>query len=237
MTARRAMRRLAAAAVVSLCAAPSLRAQVGYDPDRSPFRDAPFSQGLTLSTGWWNAGRDPAGVSPRSAPMVSARYDWTVGDAGSIYLQQRVVFGSRSPIDPFRASGQRGLGTYRWPLSVTDVGFNLAATGQKTWHGLIPVASAGVGVVTDWVLSGDVGGYEVGTQFALTYGAGIHWVTGSRWRLRAEIGSVMHRFRYPDSYFATYSGSTTPVLTNPSERSGWRSNLTLQLGVTRQLFR
>lgn len=205
-------------------------AEVGSVPERSPYRDAPFTQGLTLSTGWWNAGRDPAGVSPGSAPMVGARYDWSVGDAGSIYVQERVTFGSRLPIDPYRVAGQRALGRYSWPLSVTDVGFTLLTTGQKTWRGIIPVASAGIGVVTDWRLEGDVGGYDVGTQFALSYGAGIHWVTGTRWRVRAEIGSVLHRFRYPDVYVPT-------VLPDPRERSGWRSNLTLQLGVTRQLFR
>lgn len=222
----------AGAGVAAGAAWAPLGAQVGSRPDRSPFRDAPFGQGLTISTGWWNAGRDPAGVSPSSAPTVAARYDWSVGDAGSIYVQQRVTFGTRRAIDPLRAPGERSLGSYRWPLSITDVGFTLLTTGQKTWRGIIPVASAGIGVVSDWRLEGDVGGFDIGTQFAVSYGVGIHWVTGARWRMRAELGSVMHRFRYPGAYTA----GTTPVI-GPRDVSGWRSNHVLELGVTRQLFR
>ncbi|MCU0623118.1 MAG: hypothetical protein MUF53_04550 [Gemmatimonadaceae bacterium] len=226
----RDMVRLAAAAL--LWAAPAA-AQVGSMPERSPFADAPYRQGLTAFTGWWNAGRDPAGVAPQSAPVIGARYDWSIGSAGSLYLRQQAVLSSRDPIDPFRSAAQRALGTYRWPLSVTDAGFAMQLTGQKAWRGLMPNVALGLGMLTDFVPTRDVGGYSVGTNFMFTGGAGTTVILGERWRLRLDGGLFVHRYRYPDTYIT----QTPPVVTQSQLRGGWRVNSSLTAGLHWTVFR
>lgn len=219
-------------ALLSLVSVPAA-GQVGALPERSPFVDAPYRQGLSAFTGWWTAGRDPAGVSPQSAPVVGARYDFTVGSAGSLYVRQQVVLSSREPIDPFRAPSQRSLGQYRWPLSVTDAGFALQLTGQKAWRGLMPGVSLGIGMLTDFIPTRDVGGFSVGTNFMFTGGAGTTVVLTDRWRLRLDAGLFVHRFRYPDTYLT----QATPVITQASLRNGWRVNSSLTAGLHWTVFR
>ena len=114
---------VAAGLVAGLMPATRGLAQVGTLPERSPFVDATYRQGLSTFVGWWNAGTDPAGVSPRSAPLLGARYDWSIGSAGSLFVRQQMTLSSRNAIDPFRAPAQRALGSYAWPLSITDAGF------------------------------------------------------------------------------------------------------------------
>jgi hypothetical protein len=51
------------------------------------------------------------------------------------------------------------------------------------------------------------------------------------------VHDVLHRYRYPDTYFATTTGGPTPVLTDNRQRSGWRHNVALQLGAQLVTFR
>lgn len=218
--------------MVTVASAPAM-AQVGYEPEKSPYEDAPFRQALSFSAGWWQAGRDPAKVSPTSAPVIGARYDWAIGSAGSLYLRQQVVLSSRDPIDPFRAPDQRALGSFRWPLWVTDAGFHLQFTGQKARTRLIPSATLGIGVLTDLVGERDVGGFAVGTNFMFSGGLGLTFVVNPRWRVRAEWGTYVHRFRYPDTYYA----GSSPVLVGADTRAGWRFNQGLTTALHWTVFR
>lgn len=224
---------VALAAAWYMAAGTAAHAQVGYEPERSPYEDAPFKQALSFTTGWWQVGRDPARVSPQSAPVVGARYDWTIGSAGSLYLRQQVVLSSREALDPFRAPAQRALGRFTWPLFVTDAGFNLQFTGQKSRARLIPTAALGIGVLTDLVNERDVGGFAVGTNFMFSGGLGLTAVLTPRWRVRGEWGAFVHRFRYPDTYYA----GTAPVLTGADTRAGWRINQSVTAGLHWTVFR
>jgi hypothetical protein len=224
---------LAFGLLVTVLGAAPAAAQIGYDPEKSPYEDAPFRQALSFSAGWWQTGRDPAEVSPGSAPVIGARYDWAIGSAGSIYLRQQVVLSSREPIDPFRAPDQRALGRFTWPLSVTDVGFNLQFTGQKTRSRLIPSATLGLGVLTDFIAERDVGGFAVGTSFMFSGGLGLTAVVTPRWRVRAEWGTFVHRYRYPDTYYA----GNAPVLVGVDTRAGWRFNQGITTAVHWTVFR
>ena len=73
------MRFLFTAAAAAALLASTAGAQVGYPPERSPYRDLEYRQELTLLTGYYAASADPAGVAPRSGPMLGLRYDVRVG--------------------------------------------------------------------------------------------------------------------------------------------------------------
>ncbi len=228
------MRRLPLAALALALAAWRLPAQqVGHDPDRSPFVDVESRQTLTLFSGHLGAGADPAGVSPGSAPLLGARYDWTIASAGAFYVRGVTALSSRTPINPLLASGAQSLGRRSWPVSFFDTGFSLALTGNKSWHRLVPSASLGLGFMSDFILGDDIGGYSVGTNFLVSYGAAVRYIVTDTWSVRVELTDFLHRYKYPDSYFQ----GTAPVLTDTKVRSGWRHNSGLQIGLQRAMFR
>src|SRR5260221_13137791 len=70
-------------------------AQVGHEPERSPYRDLEYSQELTLLSGWMKARHDPAGIAPNGFAMLGARYEWTL--TGPLALNADVLGGAAPP--------------------------------------------------------------------------------------------------------------------------------------------
>ena len=56
----------------SLVVARSAVAQVGYEPEKSPYRDVEYRQGVTAFAGWFSAALDPARVV-KAASSAGAR--------------------------------------------------------------------------------------------------------------------------------------------------------------------
>ena len=52
-------------------------------------------------------------------------------------------------IDPARPVSRRVLGIEQRPLTLADVGFSFALTGQKSWHGLVPLVHLGAGLASN----------------------------------------------------------------------------------------
>lgn len=222
---------LALGAATPICAA----AQVGHPPTTSPFVDLEWRQGASAFAGWFAAGRDPAGVAPQGGPMVGVRYD--VGLGGPAIFTGRIasVVSERTVLDPARPAGARVLGTEQRPLTIADLGISLALTGQKSYRRLVPVVYGGVGVASNFA-SADPGGFRFGTRFAIATAAGVRYVPGGRWALRADLGTHLYQVRYPDIYGAPGLDSTSVLAPGRSTRA-WIGNPSLTVGATYQLFR
>lgn len=233
MTARRWSLAIAFAAITL----PGARAaaQIGHPPAQSPFVDLEARQTLTLEGGYFFAAKDPAGVSPQSGPLAGVRYDVYLG--GPAWFTGRVesALVDRTVIDPARPLSSRILGVERRPLTMVDVGFTFALTGQKSWHGVVPLLHTGAGFVTNGK-GADPGGLTLGTRFALAYGAGLRYVPASRLSLRADVGSHLYQLRYPDRYFEAALDSTS-VLPSGGSKSKWLNNSAVTIGVSYQFFR
>jgi hypothetical protein len=80
----------------------SLGAQVGYPPERSPFRDLPETMEASMYSGWFKARKDPGGVAPRSGPMVGALYQWRMGGPSNLTVDLARVASERQVLDPER---------------------------------------------------------------------------------------------------------------------------------------
>lgn len=215
----------------------SAAAQVGHAPARTPYADLEYRQELTLYGGQYSAGKDPAGVAPRSGPLIGARYDLRLGGPAYLMVNLATVRSERTVLDPSKAPAARNLGSQSWPLYMADVGIALNLTGFKSYHRLVPVLSAGIGVVSDLKGSPDVGRYQFGTPFAFSLGAGVKWVPqASRFQLRADLTNHFYQLRYPNSYYQFDVGST-PVLPASQAKNLWKSNPSLTLGVSYLFFR
>jgi hypothetical protein len=228
---------LTAAASGVLLAASTAGAQVGYPPERSPYRDVEYRQELTLLSGYYAASTDPAGVAPQSGPMLGARYDVRIGGPASLTARVARVFSERNVINPALAPGARLVSRDAWPLYLSDVGITLALTGQKSLHHLVPVLSAGAGIASDFKKA-DIGGFRVGTAFALNFGGGVRWVPGGSFQLRADVTDHLYQISYPGVYFLeTAAGANDAVLGDSQSRSVWKHNAAITVGASYLFFR
>lgn len=226
---------IAALACAALAAPSSSGAQVGYPPERSPFRDLEYKHELTLFGGLYQAGDDPAGVAPQSGPLAGLRYELRVGGPAHLMLRFAYVDSERQALNPAEPAAARDLGVHSAPLYMLDGGISLNLTGQKSWRRLVPTVNAGIGVVAG---GKDVENdpYRFGTPFAITYGAGVRYVPGGRFAMRLGLDSYLFKLEYPSAYYAEAPDGTAVV--GPRQATNfWKNNVTLTIGASYLFFR
>lgn len=233
----RALRAASFAAAVTILATPAVaQVGVGYPPSASPFRDVEYRQELTGFTGWFNAGKDPAGVAPQSGPMIGARYEVRVGGPAQFMVRLAHVTSERRVLDPRLPDETRDLGVRSWPLWAADLGLTVNLTGQKSFRNFVPLIQAGAGIVSDFKSQADTGGFKFGTAFAFTYGLGIRWVPGGRFQARVDLTDYAYQINYPDSYYLS-APDTTSVLSGNQSTKVWKQNIALTVGASYLFFR
>jgi hypothetical protein len=221
----------------ALCVTAELRAQVGYDPRHSPYRDLRETQEFTLFSGYYRAKKDRAQVAPQSGPMIGAHYQWRAGGPAHLTVDLARVASERRVLDPERSCGSstdpdcRLIGTYRWPLYMADVGLAVSLTGARSFFHIVPEVKTGVGLVSDFHTQPDVGDFAFGTRFAFVWGAGVRWVPDGRYQVRVDLLNHLYSIRYPLTYYqAANDGST--VLAQARSRSVWLNNPGFTIGVS-----
>ena len=223
-----------------------LGAQVGYPPAKSPYRDLRETQELTLYSGYFVAREDPGHVAPRSGTIVGGLYQWRMGgpatltfDFGRIASERQVLDPERletcpgpTPLAPPDTSVQcKSLGIFRWPLYAADLGLAINVTGARSWLNLVPQLRAGLGTVSDFHSQTDVGDFGFGTRFALTWGAGVRWVPGNRFQVRADLLNRLYSVKYPTTYYAPADDGSS-IFNASQSRSAWLNNPALTIGVS-----
>jgi hypothetical protein len=215
-----------------LFTAASAQAQdVGHPPQASPFRDLSFRQELSLLGGYYNGSEGKAGVAPSGGPAVGLRYEIRIGGPAHFTARLTHARTERTVLDPELAENVRNLGTQSWPITVADAGISINLTGQKSWRRLVPYLGGGVGVATDFGKSGDPGGFDFGTPFAFTLGAGVRRDTDGPIQLRVDLADYIYQLDYPSGYTTAPTGST-PILPAGSSTNQWTHNWMLSVGVS-----
>lgn len=209
---------------------------VGYPPPKSPFRDLEYHQELTFFGGYFMAHKDPAGAAPKSAPMEGIRYEVTVGGPAQIYARLARANSERNVIDPSAPAATRQLGTQSWPVYLIDAGLSLNITGQRSFHGIVPIVALGGGLVSDLDKSVDADPFNLGTTFAFSFGTGLRMVPGGRFQIRADVGTYLYQLKYPTQYYVAASDNTA-VLPEKQAKNFWKRNGAFSLGVSYLLFR
>jgi len=217
-------------AALALLVASPLLAQVGHEPESSPYRDLQYRQELTPYGGYARARVDPAGVLPQSASIAGLRYELYLAGPVSLTSDLSAMFSDRTVIDPTKPVVSRFVGTETAPVYALDLGFALGLTGRKSWHRLAPQVRAGVGVITSKAAD-DTTGLKFGTPFAFSFGAGVKFIPGGRLQLRADVGERLFKQKYPDAYYRPTSDNTA-VLTDANKRSYWTNHGLLTIGVS-----
>lgn len=231
------MKQVLFALVFSVCvSSAAAQVDVGYPPPSSPYRDLEFKQEASVFGGYFIAAKDPAGVAPQSAPMMGVRYEVTVGGPAQFVARLARVNSERRVVDPTLPKATRDRGIQSWPLYLVDLGMSLNLTGQRSWHGIVPVIYTGVGLVSDLDEQVDEDPFNIGTSFALSVAGGLRIVPGGRFQLRADAGTYIYQIKYPTLYYAPASDNTT-VLDAKQAKNFWKRNFGITLGASYLLFR
>jgi hypothetical protein len=134
-------------------------------------------------------------------------------------------------LDPSQPLATRSLGVVSSPLLLSDAGITLHLTGHKSWRSFVPIINAGAGLSAALDNGTDAGGYQFGTPFTVTFGAGLKYVGARRLHWRADVGSYLYKINYPSTYYVKSTGDP-PVLEPTQKRSLWRNNVGLSVGVS-----
>lgn len=225
----------AALFALTLVVAPAA-AQFGYKPSESPFLDLTWKQSLGVFGGGLDAGHDAAGVGPQPGSLSGVRYDLRIG--GPVSLVARAAAGPtwRRVVDPSKPPATRHVGDVNSTLMTLDLGLAANLTGQKSFHRIIPVVSAGVGMVSDFNPEPDLGGYRFGTRFAFNWGFGLRYHTKGRWEPRVDFTDYVWKLQFPNAY-GTRPGDGSPAIVQKGRTTDWTGNYLWSLGLSYQLFR
>jgi hypothetical protein len=230
--------RLVVLAAMSVGAVAPASAQVGYEPRKSPYHDLEHTQELTFYSGWYRAKKDPARVAPRSGPLAGVLYQWRTSGPANITAGFGRVESERTVLDPEK-SGKcpavsrdcKIVSNYRWPVYLVDFGLGMSLTGGRSFYRLVPQANLGAGIATDFHTKPDIGDFAFGTRFALTWGAGIRWVPGGAYQIRADVLNHLYSVKYPGTYYQA-APDTTVIFTNRQSRTAWLNNPSFTLGIS-----
>ena len=235
------MRPVVIGALLLAAGAAPARAQVGYEPPESPFRDLEYRQQLTAFGGYFRPAEDVAGVAPQGGPAVGVRYELRIGGPAQLMVRAMRVASERLLVDA-SAPAPRPTTTRAQSLYVADFGISLNLTGQKSWHGLVPVVNGGLGIAADFQGDADpqtdttATGYKFGTPFAFSAGGGVRWVPGGRYELRVDVTDYLYQVKYPASFFAAPDGGA-PLLGPRVKQNQWKNNLAFTVGASILFFR
>ncbi len=223
------MKRLLIALLLAASAAALPAQQVGYAPSKSPYRDVEKSMELALLGGHYSATPDPAGVAPQSGQMWGLLYGWHA--TGPLFLTGSFsrVASVRHIIDPLALNRDRG--TEAWPLYAIDGGLALSLTGDRTFHGFMPLANFGLGLISDRHTNSDVGEYQFGTKFEFVWGASLRYIPARRWGIRVDLNNRFYSMGYPQTYYVIGKDGTSVVGSRLS-KSFWRNNPSLTIGIS-----
>jgi hypothetical protein len=227
-------------AFVAAASGPAISAgaqvSVGYPPQKSPYRDLEYHSELTLFGGYFRGAQDPAGVAPGGGPIGGIRYEIGVGGPAQLVVRAAEAFSERNVVDPTQPAVTRNLGSRPWPVYLADLGLSVNLTGQRSFHGIVPVTYAGVGIATDGGKKVTEDPYRLGTTFALSFAGGLRFVPGGRFQVRADAGTYMYQIKYPAAYYILASDNTA-VLDAKQTKNFWKRNGVYTLGLSYLLFR
>jgi hypothetical protein len=224
---------LAAACVMLPAGAAPLQgqAQVGHDPEHSPYHDLRATHQLTLSGGYLAGSGGRVGVGPRQGPLFGLRYSLSLG---AMELRLGVHDGNlqRKIMDPTAPPDKQVADTVRQQVLIADGGFSLRLTGAKTWHGFMPYLGATAGIAAGTAVLEDNSGFTFSKRFTFGPHLGVRYYGGGSLGIWVEGWDPMWRLVYPLSFFQPSTGVTPLLVTGTDPGKEWVHNPTLMVGFS-----
>jgi len=189
--------------VVGACvvgAAAPLAAQVGYPPNASPYHDTPHGPTIDITFGYLGGSRGSVGVGPSNGGVFSFRYELPLSSSLGTSIGVTDAFASRFLVDPTQDSLTRRSGPVASNLAMIDLGIHLVVTGAKSWHGLVPIVGAFIGLAVSPRQTQDTSQYAFSTKAVLGPELALRWYVSRTLSLRADARVAWWRLSYPLEY-------------------------------------
>lgn len=228
------LRSFVALAAVALLARP-VAAQVGYAPDRSPYRELTQPTTLTATVGRFTSNGGAYGLGPNNGYTYGLRYAFRANKFIEISLNATRMQLERLQVDPFVPVAQRTSGPFGEPTIMGEFGLTANLTGGKTWRGFAPFVGVGLGAAFSegFQSPSDTTGFRQGTKFVFTPHAGTRVFLSPKLHLRLEAKAVFWRLTYPRTTFGTVppGDPTAPPVVTDGRFTQWTPNALLQVGL------
>lgn len=184
-----------------LIAAPcGLSAQVGTDPEKSPYRELTRTTFIAPFVARIDGDGGDFGVGPHNGIMYGATLFLRANRFLSLGLGASHGTLERRIVDPFVELENRDQGIVDQKLTTIDGHVGLNLTGGKTWRRLAPFLSLSGGLAIAGETKADTSGFSFGTRFYFAPGAGVRLAITQRLQFRAEARAMFWKIPYPDSY-------------------------------------
>jgi len=226
--------------LVPLClgaSVPRLSAQVGHDPEHSPFQDVTTHQTITPFVSEFFGNRGDAGVGSQAGPAIGARFTQTLSDPLELWVTLAMISSKRNVIDPSLPAATRMTGPIDQKLVSADLGIALRLTGARTFHGLEPYFGLAFGIIAPTKTVTDPGGFSANSNITFAPTIGTRARIGRFVSLTLEARDNLIRYEWPSAYFFPTDSNgvpiTPPVLDPVSEKDTQMThNFTLTAGLT-----
>ena len=222
--------RAAAALLMTLAGAAPLAAQVGYDPQHSPFRDVTTRQTFSTFVSAFFGNTGDAGVGAQSGRAIGGRFATALSGPLELWVTVAGIDSKRTVLDPNQPDSARVLGTQALRMIDADLGLGLNLTGARTWHGLAPYVGASFGVIAPTRSVTDTSGFQVTSHITFVPTIGTHYRIGRALSLTVEARDIWIKYSWPSAFFFPTAG--TPVLPVTDKDTQLAHNFTLSAGLS-----
>ena len=196
--------RLPAFALAALVLAQPAAAQVGYPPQKSPYRDLTRKFSLTALYGQLGGDGGKLGIGPHDGSTYGGRIEMVLG--APVAAAVTVSHGSmiRDIVIADDSLNVQRTGPVDQDILMIEAELQLNITGRKTWHRLAPFLGISAGWVnaseSPSVAKADSSGYEFGSKFYWAPSAGTSLFVTRRLFLRGDARYVSWKLSYPGGY-------------------------------------
>lgn len=208
------MPRFLIATLLLTAATAPLAAQVGHNPESSPYRDIQRSTYLVFTAGQFRGGGGKVGVGPHAGYTYGAQFNLLANRPLQIGLG--ILYGKLDRLvqDPSKPPETRISGPVSQGVLWTDVAIQFNLTGGKTWHGLAPFLGTSFGLAFSEAVPEDQTGFKMGTKIYLAPMVGTRYFLADRLHLQLDARFQFWQIKYPNSYRLPPSTSpgSPPVL-------------------------
>ncbi len=195
------MRRFFGPALLSLLAVAPVAAQVGHDPDKSPFRPIEHGMWLEVYGGRLAGNGGPIPVGPRDGPLFGARIDFRGRNTLQLSLGGWYSSAERWIINAQDSVASRIQGPVRQRVGAFEVNVQFNITGSKSWRSIAPYLGLGLGLAMgEGAPAADTSGYAFGSKVYFSPNIGTRLFVTSRLHLKAEARATLWKIKYPTSY-------------------------------------
>jgi hypothetical protein len=202
-------------------------AQVGHDPERSPYRDIRKGSALSFAAGYFAGDAGNLGIGPTDGPTATGRYELSLGGPTLVAIGATYARLERMVIDPSPDSLPPRTGPHGTDILMVDLGLQFRLTGQKSYKGLAPYLGAAIGLAFELSGPPDPGGFDFGTRFTIAPGAGVRIYPGRNLSLNVDFRLLFWTLSYPSSY----QTSQPPLVPPGGDTSDWTTHPWTSVGV------